>query len=177
MKSKTLALSAISAGFIAIALAIGANFEFVDLFALVVASVFVLLPLHLNSYKGAILTFLAGGILGALFGFLNFFTVVFPAYFGFFGVYPIVKFFMQKKGVKRYVINIIGLIWCVGAVFGIYYFYVLVMNIPFSGMPNWVAKYIEIVVALVGILFYFVFDRYLDVMRIITDKYLKKIIK
>ncbi len=176
MKSKVVALSAISAGFIALVLSLGAYIEFVDLFALIVSSVFVLLPLYYNSFKGAILTYLAGGILAFLFSF-NLLTVVFPAYFLFAGLYPIIKFLLLNKNANKTLLKIIGVIWCLLATFGIYYFYVYVMKIPFDGLPKFITNNIEIFVAIVGLIFFVVYDRFLIVMRDFTNRYLSRIIK
>jgi len=177
MKSKLIALSAISAGFVGIILTVGAYFELIDLFTLVISSVFVILPLYYNSFKSAFLTFLAGGVIAFLFSGFNIFTVVFPAYFLFFGLYPIVKFFTQDKRVNKTLFFILGLVWCVLSIFGIYYFYVFVMKIPFDGIPKFIADYIEVFIGLLGVVFYLVYDRYLFVMRSFTHKYLSKIIK
>ena len=96
MKSKIISLSAISAGFVAISLIIGAYIEITDLFMVVVASVFVLLPLYLKSYKGSFLAFLAGGVIAVLCSGFNL-ALIFPAYFAFFGIYPIVKNYLEEK--------------------------------------------------------------------------------
>ena len=90
MKSKIISLSAISACFIAASLVVGTYFEILDFFMLVTASVFVLLPLYLKSYKGSFLAYLVGGVVAILCGGFNF-TLIYPAYFLFFGVYPIIK--------------------------------------------------------------------------------------
>ena len=86
MKSKTIALSAISAGFVAIILTVGAYVEFTDVFMLAVSSIFVLLPLYFNSYKGSILAFIVGGVIAFLVSGFNILSIVFPSYFGFFGI-------------------------------------------------------------------------------------------
>ena len=51
MKSKVISLSAISAALIAVSLTIGAYFEFADLFAVVIASAFVILPIYLKKWQ------------------------------------------------------------------------------------------------------------------------------
>ena len=95
MNSKIVSISAISAGLIAIALLVGAYFEFADLFAVVIASVFVLMPLYLKSYKGSVLAGLAGGVIAFLCSGLNFLSLVFPTYitfFCFFQPFPVEEF-------------------------------------------------------------------------------------
>ena len=100
MKTKVLSISAISAAFISIVLTIGAYIELVDLLAVVVSSVFVLLPLYYGSYKGSILASLCGVIIAFLCGGLNILSLVFPTYLLFFGFYPIFRSKITDKKVK-----------------------------------------------------------------------------
>ena len=51
MKSRLLAISAISAALVAISLTVGAYVDMADIFSLVIASAFVLLPLYYDSFK------------------------------------------------------------------------------------------------------------------------------
>ncbi len=177
MKSKLLAISAISAAFIAIFLTVGAYVQMLDLFVLVVASVFVVLPLHYNSYKAATLAFLAGGVIAFLFSGFNLMSVVFPAYFGFFGIYPVIKNLMKQKSVNKILAKLIGFIWCAIAVFGIYFYYTLVMGEVFSGLPEWIVNYIYPVLALISVVFYFLYDYSIYIFKRVIDRYLDRIIK
>ena len=111
MKSKIISLSAVSAAFTAIALTVGAYFEFADVFALVISSVFVILPIYLKSYKGSLLAYLAGGIIAFLCSGFNILSLVFPAYFLFFGIYPIIKTKLIETNFNKYVGFVFGLIW------------------------------------------------------------------
>ena len=54
MKSKFIAISAVSASFVAIVLIVGAYISFFDVYALLLSSVFVILPLYFNTYKGCL---------------------------------------------------------------------------------------------------------------------------
>ena len=181
MKSRVVTVSAISAGLVAISLAIGIYLGFADVFALIISSVFVILPLYLKSYKGAILTYLVGGVLGLIFGWFNFlYSFVFPAYFAFFGIYPIVNCFLKEKNVKKYISIIVGLVWCVAAFYGIYFYYTLVMGLDFNDLPSymeWISDFIVYAVGVFAVVFYFVYDRFLTVVKSIIDRYLGKIIK
>lgn len=177
MKSKTIALSAISAGFVAIILTVGAYVEFTDVFMLAVSSIFVLLPLYFNSYKGSILAFIAGGVIAFLVSGFNILSIVFPSYFGFFGIFPIVKSFMEGKRVKKIITHAVGLIWCVIAVYAIYLYYTFVMGSVLSGLPAWVTDNIWIVIGVLAIIFYFVFERFVTVMQRFANYYLRRIIK
>ncbi len=180
MKSKIIAISSISAGLTAICLTMGAYIEAMDLIALVLSSVFVVMPLYFNSYKGAFLSFGVGGVIAFMLAGFNIFSVVFPAYFLFFGVYPILKALSIEKRFNVIACKIIGLIWSVLVIYGLYYFYLYVMNMNFDDLPSWanfVVENIEIFVGVLGIVFYFVYDRYVVVTKRVIDYYLYKVIK
>ena len=177
MKSKLLAVSAISAAITAIILTIGAYVSSADLFCLTISSVTVMLPLYFKSYKAGFLSFLAGGIIAFLFSGFNIAVVVVPAFLLFFGSFPLVKMFALEKGVNKWVVYFIGLVWCLLAVFGIYYFYANVMGMDFSYLPPIVNKYILLFVGLAGVIFYLVFERYVVSVKRIMDVYLGKFIK
>ena len=176
MKSKVVSLSAISASFIAICLIIGTYFELADLFVLVVASVFVLLPLYFNSYKGSFLAFLSGGVIAILICGFNF-TLVYPAYFGFFGIYPIIKSKMLEKRISKALNILIGIIWFLIISYVCYYYYIFVLGGVFDGLPDWVLKYLIYFIGVIAVIFYFIYDRFIVAIKFSLDKYLSKIIK
>ncbi len=178
MKSKVISLSAIASAIIAMLLTLGVYVNVVDLVAVVVASVFVVLPLYLKSYKGSILCFLSGGIIAFLLsGFIGFVSIVFPAYFGFLGLYPIVKCKMMEKGVKYWLNALIGLVWCIGIFYGTYFYFINIVGGVFDGLPSWIEKYILYFVGGAGIIFFFVFDRFVVVVKRTMDRYLSRIVK
>ena len=181
MKSRVITVSAIAAGLVAICLAVGIYFNFADVFALIAASVFVILPLYLKSYKGAFMAYLVGGLLGLIFGWFNFvYSFVFPAYFVFFGVYPIINCYFKDKKVKRYISHLVGLLWSVATFYGIYFYYTAVMGLNFNDMPDyflWINDYIIYAVGVLGLGFYFIYDRFITIIRTLIDRYLYKIIK
>ncbi len=176
MKSKIIALSAISAAFSAIFLTVGAYFELADIFCIVLASIASLLPIYFKSYLGAFLSFLVGGVLAFLFSGFNFMSLVFVCYFGF-GAYPLVSSIMRDKGVKQIIIFIIGIIWCCALFYGAFFYYVGIMNATISDLPKWITDNIYLFIGLFSVVFYFVFDRFIVVYRIFIDRYLKRIIK
>lgn len=177
MKSKVIALSAISASFIAIILTLGAYIELIDLVTIVLSSVFVMLPLYNNSYMGGWLSCIAGGLIAFMCSGFNIMSLVFPAYFGFFGIYPLVKCKMMDKKVNIWFSMIIGLIWCVGVFYGMYFYYTAVMGEIFAGLPAQIVDYVIYIVGAVGVLFYFIFDRFVVVARFALDKIVGKIIR
>ena len=136
MKSKVISLSAISAGLIAICLSIGAYFEITDIFTVVISSVFVLLPFYYNSFKGSLMAYLVGGVVAMIISGFNIYSIVFLLYFTFFGIYPIIRNFFIKLKLKKYLIIIIGSIWCVAVSFGAYFYYGLIGVDLFYGLPE-----------------------------------------
>lgn len=179
MKSRAIAISAISASIIALILTLGAYVQVTDVFCVIVASVFSILPIYYKSYLGCFMAYLAGGVIAFLISGFNVFSIVFPAYMGFFGIFPIVKCIMVDKKFNVWAGMAIGLIWCVGAIFGLYFYYVeLVMDIrSLTALPTWIMDNIYIFVALFGVIMYFLFERFVVVTRLVYDRYLGKIIK
>ncbi len=177
MKSRLITISAVSASLTATVLTVGAYVEFVDLIALMLSTLFVILPLYYNSYVASLLSFLAGGVIALLFSGFNFLSVVFPAYFGFFGIYPIIRHLMYEKNFNKWLGHVIRLVWLVVAFYGVYFYYTLVMMIPLENLPAWATDAILYLVGGVAVVFYFVFDRFIRVSKILIDRYLKRIIK
>lgn len=176
MKSKLISLSAISSALVAIFLTIGAYVEVADLCMLVIASVFVLLPLYYNSFKASFLTFLVGGVIAVILSGFNF-ALIFPAYFLFFGLYPIVKQLIIQKRLKRKLCIVIGLVWILIAFYLCYFYYTLVLEFSVSNLPYGLSDYVLYIVGLLAVVFYFVYDRFIFVAKFTMDKYLKKILK
>lgn len=177
MKTKIITVSAISSALTAIPLIVGAYFEFADLFALVISSVFVILPLYFNSYKGSILCFVSGGLISLICTGFNFMSIVFPAYFSFFGIYPIAKSKLIKKNIDKHVRFILGLIWAVVVAYGCYFYYTLIMQGVLDGIPESFTNLIVYGVGLFSVIFFVIYDRFLVVVSILINKYLRKIIK
>lgn len=177
MKSKLIAISAISASFTAIVLTLGAYIELFDIFALVVSSVFVILPLYYHTYKGCFLCFFAGGVLAFIFSGFNIMSIVFPAYFLFFGIYPIVRFIAIEKKFNKMLFGTISLLWCVAVFYGLYYYYTLFLMLPIEDLPKFVSDNILYFVAVFGVVFYFIFDRFIFVSQRIENIYLQRILK
>lgn len=178
MKSKIISLSAISAGFIAISLTLGAYIEFIDIVAVVLTAVFVIMPLYYNSYLGSFLSYLAGGVIAFMLSGFNLYSIVFPSYFGFFGVFPIIKFLMAEKRVNKILAYIVGMVWCVAVFYGVFFYYTMFMGQVLEGLPVWMTEYIlYIAVGLFGVISYVVFDRFYLVSKQLVDRYLRRIIK
>ncbi len=177
MNSKLISLSAISAGLVAIALIVGAYIEIADLFALVISSVFVIMPLYYRSYKGSLLCFLAGGVIAFLCSGFNILSLVFPSYFAFFGVFPIVKCYINDKRLNKTLCFILGLVWFLLTAYGMYFYYTLVIGGILDGLPSWLIDYTLYLIAPVATIVFVIYNRFVIVMRIFINKYLQRVIK
>lgn len=177
MKSKVLAISAISASLTAICLAIGTYIEIAEFLALVLSSIMVILPLYYRSYKGAFLCYIVGGLIGLTLSAFNLLSFVYPAYFLFFGIYPIVSNIFIEKQLNKYICLVIGLIWCLLCVYGIFFYCLFVLNMTMSEFPLWIVENVYFLLVPLGVVFFFIYDRYIKVSKILLDRYLGKIIK
>ena len=177
MKSKIISISAISAALCAIALTVGAYIELADLFSLVVSSVFVIMPLYLKSYKGCLLTYLAGGVIAFLLSGFNIISLVFPSYFAFFGIYPILRSFMIEKNFNKIGRYVISVIWFLATVYGMYFYYTLIMHGVIENLPLWITQNVLYFIAPIAVITFIIYDRFISVMRVFIDNYLRKIVK
>ena len=176
MKSKTLAVSAISASFITLFLTIGSYFTAVDVFCVFLASAFVIAPLYCKSYTGSFLSFLVGGLLYLILSGFNFLTLIFPSYFLFFGIFPIIKVLLQEKKVNFYLAWAIKLVWAILAIYAIYFYYTAFVG-PISAVPEWLQSSFIYLISVCAIIICILFDRCISIMQFLWNKYLSKVIK
>ena len=161
MKTKLIALSAISAALTAIMLSLGAIFELIDLVVVCFAPIFFSMPLYFDSKKGAILASFAGGLIAV---FVNPFSLVGVLHFSFFGIFPIIKYVVLTKKLNKVLFNVLSMFWfaivCVGAYF---FYFKLLGNVPneLFGLQEWV----------------FVLDRFIYLLQVYVFRLLRKIIK
>lgn len=176
MKTRVIAISSISAAFIAIFLTIGAYIQVVDVVSVVLSSLFVMLPLYYKSYLGSVLSAISGCVIAFLCSGFNIFSVVFPSFLLFFGIYPIVKCKTDEKQ-GRNIIYTLYLVWCVAICYGIYYFWLYIANNPFENLPVWLSNNIILFVGLFGVLIFFLYDRFIFFGKRFLDKNLGRILK
>lgn len=177
MNTRVITVSAVSAALVALFLTLGAYISLIDLVSVLIASAFVLLPIYYNSYLGCFLTYLAGGVIAFILSQFNLLSIVFPLYFGFFGVYPFLMCMAIDKGFNRALFIALTLIWCVGTAYGTYFYYTLFMKNIFEGLPEFVEKNLYFAIGVVGVVMYFLFDRFVFSTRILINRYLSKIVK
>ena len=177
MKTRVITISAVSAALVSVFLTLGAYIAFIDLIMVLIASVFVLLPVYYGSYLGCFLTYLAGGVSAFIFSQFNFLSLVFPVYFGFFGIYPFLMCMAYDKGFNKLLFSVLCLIWCIAATYGTFFYYTFVMKNVLDGLPQIITDNIYYVLSILGGLVYFIFDRFVFSVRILINRYLDKIIR
>jgi hypothetical protein len=123
------------------------------------------------------MAYLVGGVVAMIISGFNIYSIVFLLYFTFFGIYPIIRNFFIKLKLKKYLIIIIGSIWCVAVSFGAYFYYGLIGVDLFYGLPEWFIEYSLYILVFCAILFYIIFDRFIIVVQRVLNYYLYKIIK
>lgn len=189
MKSRVVALSAVSAGFVALFLTLGAYISFIDIFAVIIASVFVVLPMYLDSVLGSVLSYLAGGLIAFLLSGVNIFSLVWPSYFLFFGLLPILNYLVGKKNFNKTAWFFIKLVWFLAVCALLVFYYLSVMNVEIeyvfslfgrdfdlSGVAN-----IELIagcaLGLFCAIFFLVYDRFAVLSQRYVNKVLSRILK
>ena len=153
MKSgKIIALSAISTALCTMLLVFGAYFPTFDLSCMFMASLVVTLPLAKNSYKGAILTYLASLLFALIFANSNFTVVVCFAVF--FGLHPILNNYLIKKNAKMVnIFTIIKVLWFTALCYVMYY----LLNM-FTDVSEYLKEYAIYIIFIGGLVLGFVYD-------------------
>lgn len=187
MKSKVIALSAVSSAFVAIFLTLGAYIELFDLIAVVIASAFVILPSYLDSRTGCLMAYFVGGFIGFLFSGFNIISIVFPAYFAFFGLMPVINLFAKKLNKKLWFV--IKLVWGIAVAYLLLWYYTAVMSMPIEYTFEMFGETFDLtnveniyyiflgVYGVFAVIFFAVYDRFVYAVKFAEDKLLKRIIK
>lgn len=158
--SKVIALSAVSAAFAVVLLALGSFIEVIDITCIMFAGIAVMLPLAKEYYLGAFLSFLSSALLGFIIGGAKV-TVIVP-YAVFFGVYPIVNALQVKYKVNKILALIVKDIWFLLSMF--LYYKLLVwftgydLFADFSFIPESLKKFLVPGLFVFGALIFVLYD-------------------
>ena len=190
MKSKAIALSAISAGFCALLLTLGAYFEIIDLISVIVATVFIILPYYYGSKKGCVLAGLVGGVVALFISGFNFISLVFPFYFLFTMPLTLINVLLSEKTFfKGAVWFFVKLLWTLAVGYFLLWYYTAIMGIPLTYDLNLFGKTIDLssydniyyyfllAYGLLIMVFFWVYDKFIVATKIATDRLLKRILK
>ena len=165
---KLIALSAITTAISIVLLVIGAYFPTLDLSALFTSALLITLPLAKKSVKGAFLTFLATGILALIFTVSRFYVAI--LYLAFFGVHPILNYFQLNSTKNLKFLYGIKAVWFVGVCFLMYYAFSM-----FVAEAYFIKEYIPIIIVVLGLIFYIIYDIVLIRFQKMTDRIIKKL--
>lgn len=143
-----------------------------DIASVIVASVFVVLPMYMESILGSVLAYLAGGVIAFLIGGANVFSLVWPSYLLFFGLLPILNFIVAKKQFGKTVWFIIKLIWFLAVCAFLVFYYTSVMHFEIEYVFAIFGNEIDLSgVANIEVIFYSVFGVFCVVFFLVYNKF------
>jgi hypothetical protein len=180
MKTKQIALSALSTAFATIFLTLGAYIELIDLPCTILASFFVMLPSCKGWHKYGFLTFLASAILSFIFYGFNIYSLVFPSFILLFGLYPFGKNFIESRVKNANTAKGIMLLWVVVAFYIILFYYIFLIGGSFGKLSEFIERFkwlLCVAYGVVAVVFYFVYDRFVNEFYKFAKIYIDKIIK
>lgn len=165
---RLIAVSAIVTALTVVMLTLGAYFPTFDLSALFTSALIIMLPLSKKSPKSAMLTWLASGILSLIFTTSRFYVSV--LYLAFFGIHPIINYFQQNSNRNLKFLYVVKAVWFIGTCFLMYYAFSM-----FVTEAYFLKEYIPIVIVLLGLILYIIYDIVLIKFQKMTDGIIKKL--
>ncbi len=166
--SKKITISAISTALSIVLLILGAFVPMLDLSCIFLSSLIIMLPLYKKTIKGALLSYLATILLSFIFTGGRF-EVVIP-YAVFFGLHPILNELQILKKWNKWLLFLLKAIWFIGALFVIYYFTEM-----FTDLNEKFVKFINILIPIVGFIFFIFYDTCIFYFRRCLEKILNRI--
>lgn len=161
--SKVIALSALTTSLCTILLVLGSLVLTLSYSAIFLASVIILLPLAKNTYKGAVLSVIASGLLSFCIASFSFETSL--PFVLFFGFHPIVSKFFRDKKFNKVLAFIIKDVWFLLAMLACYY-----LTEMFITDNEVLQKYMLYIILIGGNLFFAVYDYMLYYFQRAVDK-------
>ncbi len=175
--SKVIALSAVSAAFSVVLLALGSFIEIIDIACVMFAGIAIMLPLSKKYYLGAFLSYLAATLLGLLISGGRF-TVIVP-FAIFFGLYPIANALQFKYRINYILSLIVKDVWFLGSM--VVYYLVLVeftgydIFKDFSVVPENLKNYLIPGLLVFGAVFFVFYDFVMIRMQMVVNYLSKKL--
>ncbi len=168
--AKSIALAGVTSALSVMILALGAYIEVFDLSCLFIASLLIMLPLTKDSFKTAILCYLAVSILSLIFTISTGRFSITILYVAFFGLYPIVLRFEEKKNVNKYLIYPFKAVWFILTCFLLYFvFKVFVLT------NEMYEKYIVAIIIVGGLFLFVIFDYMMKRFQKLTNQIVKRL--
>ncbi len=168
--SKTIAVAGVTSALSLIVLALGTYIEVVDLSCLFIASLFIMLPLAKNSFKSAVLCYLAVSILSLIFTASTGRFSITVMYVAFFGLYPLALHVERVKKVNKFISYPIKAIWFIGTCFLMYFVFKM-----FVLTNQALEKYIVALIIFGGLIIFFMFDYMMKRFQKLTDQIVERL--
>lgn len=170
-QSKLIALSAISAAFAVVLLALGAFIEVIDISCVMLAGLAIMLPLAKKSYIGAFLSYAASALLALILTSARF-TVIVP-YAMFFGLHPIANALQEKYKINRIVAVIVKDVWFLLSMF-VYYKLLVALSgydlfADFAMIPDSFKPFLAPALFVFGGIFFVFYDMVMVRMQRLVD--------
>lgn len=166
--SKKITISAISTALSIVLLILGTFVPMFDLSCIFLSSLIIMLPLYKKTIKGALLSYLSTILLSFIFTGSRF-EVIIP-YAVFFGLHPIINELQLLKKWNKWLLFILKAIWFIGTLFVIYY-----LTEMFTDLNEKFVKFINILIPIVGFIFFIFYDSCMFYFRRCLEKILKRI--
>ena len=175
--SKIIALSAVSAVFAVVLLALGSFIEVIDIACVMFAGIAIMLPLSRQYFWGAFLSFVASALLGFIVGGARL-TVIVP-YAMFFGLYPIANALQVKYKVNRLLALVVKDVWFLAAMYIYYRLLVVVTGYDlfsdFSFIPENLKKFLVPALFIFGAGIFVLYDAVMLRMQRVVNYFADKL--
>lgn len=166
--SKKITISAISTALSIVLLVFGAFVPMFDLSCIFLSSIIIMLPLYKKTIKGALFSYFATILLSFIFTGGRFEIII--TYAAFFGLHPIVNELQIIKKWNKWLLFILKAVWFIGSLFLIYY-----LTEMFTDLNEKFVKFINILIPIVGFIFFIIYDSCIFYFRRCLEKILKRI--
>lgn len=166
--SKVIAISALVTAICSVLLVAGAYFPTLSYSAIFLASVFIMLPLSKNTYKGAILSVIASSLLAFLLATFSFETSL--PFILFFGFHPIINKWFKDKNFNKFLGYLIKDLWFVVAILICYF-----VTDMFITENEFFKKYMIYILIFGGSIFFIVYDYMLNYFQRAIDVLVKRL--
>ena len=170
LTSSELALSSLACAFTVIFLTVGSYSEVLLFTGYLLASVALMLPLSVGTYKGYLFAYTGGVIFGFIFNSARVFDVL--PFAVFFGLHPLVNELQLRTKINTWVACFLKAIWFDATMYGIWLL-VFGGDTTFAFVDKWIIP----ILLVVGSAFFVFYDYTMYKCRVLVNTYARKIFK
>ncbi len=156
--SRVIALSALSCALAIVFLVIGSFIEVLDLSCLFMASLALMMPLAKDYKWGAFMAYLATVVLSFFFTMMRVQVIV--PFAMFFGLHPLANYLQNKFKINNILAFVIKTVWFIGTLYVMYF-----ATKIFTAPNALIEKYIHYVLIIGGALFFFIYDKMMEIFQ------------